>query len=234
MLAALAATTLPVVAQEGTPGEEALVAHHPAHLHQGTCGQMDQQPAYTLNELAMSLSSMEQAPAIPVMASVTTVEASLTDLLAHPYALDVHEAREIALADQGPLACGDLGGQVLGDTLAFGLREQQGSGLSGVAVVKAAGNQTMITLYLAHGLSGNDRQAAGHEGQAVVTFHVPTITCGGCALRVEASLAHVPGILDVQITGQEVTVTYDPGQISPDQIRAAIESGGDTAEPVAG
>jgi copper chaperone CopZ len=66
-----------------------------------------------------------------------------------------------------------------------------------------------------------------------VVFHVPTITCSACPLRVEASVRKAPGILDVTFSGQDVTVTYDPSVVTPDAIAAAIEAGGDSVEPVA-
>ncbi len=65
----------------------------------------------------------------------------------------------------------------------------------------------------------------------MVAFHVPTITCPACPARVEASLEKAPGILGVVIAGQDVTVSYDPSQVSPEEIAAAIEAGGDTVEP---
>ncbi len=67
---------------------------------------------------------------------------------------------------------------------------------------------------------------------ALVTFHVPTMTCSACPRRVEASVRKSPGIVAVAFAGQDVTVTYDPSQSSPARIRSAIETGGDTVEPV--
>ena len=55
--------------------------------------------------------------------------------------------------------------------------------------------------------------------------------CGG-EYRVDATICQAPGILDVAIAGQAVTVTYDPSAVSPEAIEAAIEAGGDTAEPL--
>ena len=46
-----------------------------------------------------------------------------------------------------------------------------------------------------------------------------------------ASLKKAPGVQNVAIDGQDVTVTYDPSQATPAQIQAAIEAGGDTVEP---
>lgn len=83
--------------------------------------------------------------------------------------------------------------------------------------------------------AADDQSAAPDSATASsVVFHVPTITCPVCPLRVEASIRKAPGILDVAFDGQDVTVTYDPSAVSPAAIETAIEAGGDTAEPVEG
>ena len=84
--------------------------------------------------------------------------------------------------------------------------------------------------------SAVDHQSVASDSATAssVVFHVPTITCPVCPLRVEASIRKAPGILGVAFDGQDVTVTYDPSAVSPAAIEAAIEAGGDTAEPVAG
>lgn len=74
---------------------------------------------------------------------------------------------------------------------------------------------------------------AASTTEGSVVFRVPTITCPSCPLRVEASIRKAPGILDVSFNGQDVTVTYDPSAVSPDAIEAAIEAGGDIADPLA-
>lgn len=66
---------------------------------------------------------------------------------------------------------------------------------------------------------------------AYVTFRIPTITCAEDPLRVEASARKAPGILRIVFDGQSTTVTYDPQQVSPPQIAAAIAAGGDTVQP---
>jgi copper chaperone CopZ len=217
------------LAQESTPsGGEGLVGHLPVHIHAGNCAQPDSTPSYTLTEIATDVGAVGQGPAIPVLMSATTVDATLTDLLAQPYAIDVHDLT-------GTVACGDLGGQPTGDTLAIGVKEVNDSGFSGIAVLQATGDQTAITLYMAHGLAGaRQGETTPEASTAQVSFHIPTVTCGGCQLRVEASLHKAPGILDVAFDGQDVTVTYDPRQITPEQIQAAIEAGGDTVEPLGG
>ncbi|HET7093732.1 MAG TPA: hypothetical protein VFI22_09650 [Thermomicrobiales bacterium] len=101
---------------------------------------------------------MGATTAIPVETSQTLVNASLQDLLSKPYAINVHESQ----ANIGQyIACGDLGGSMMtgsamaqGGVLAIGLGELNGSGESGIAVLRATGdNQTMVWIYLAKGLA---------------------------------------------------------------------------------
>ncbi len=228
-LASLATGAGHGLTQEGTPApSEQPLAHHPAHIHQGTCASPESSSAYAVTEIAMDMEAMGQGLAVPALTSISTLDVTLADLLASPHALDVHELRELAVEEQGPIACGDLGGQPTGDVLAIGVAEQDGSGLSGIAVLQAAGEQTVVTLYVAHGLAGDAQGEPGQEAtSATVAFYVPTITCPGCQARVEASIQQAPGILDIAFDGQTVTVTYDPSAVTPDEIKEAIEAGGD-------
>jgi hypothetical protein len=142
-------------AQDATPaGGDQMMAHHPAHIHQGSCAEPSPDPAYTLSEIGMNMEEHEAGPAIGVEISVTTVDATLADLLVRPSAIDVHEVKELGEAFAAPIACGDLGGQPTGDVLAVGIHEVDASGFSGIAVLQAAGDKTTVTLYMAHGLSG--------------------------------------------------------------------------------
>jgi plastocyanin len=66
---------------------------HPVHIHQGTCDDLDPNPAYPLENVDANGES------------TTTVDISLTDLLASPYAINVHKsADEIGIY----VACGEI------------------------------------------------------------------------------------------------------------------------------
>jgi copper chaperone CopZ len=73
-----------------------------------------------------------------------------------------------------------------------------------------------------------DRAAA----EAVVRFHIPTITCAEDPMRVEANVRQASGILNVAFDGRDAIITYDPAQVTPDQLAAAIEAGGDLVDLV--
>jgi hypothetical protein len=171
---------------QGTIAQDATESH-PAHIHNGSCAQLGD-VVYPLTNVSPSgmmagMQAMAATPgtgmpnamatpggltmspamgattAIPVETSQTLVNASLPDLLAKPYAINVHESQANI---QHYIACGDLGGSMMtgpamanGGTLAIGLQELNGSGESGIALLRSTGNnQTMVWIYLAKGLSG--------------------------------------------------------------------------------
>lgn len=68
--------------------------------------------------------------------------------------------------------------------------------------------------------------------QASASYAVPTITCPSCAARVEARASKDPGVLAVQVEGQDVTVAYKPEKTDPERIAEAIRKGGDTVQSV--
>jgi hypothetical protein len=93
-----------------------------------------------------------------VATSVTTVDASLDDILGAEHAINFHESEENI---QNYIACGEIGGTVAigagmdeGGTLVIGLRELNDSGYSGIAVLEGMGDQTEVSVYLAQNLSG--------------------------------------------------------------------------------
>jgi hypothetical protein len=165
---------------------------HPAHIHSGSCAQLGD-VVYPLTNVSASgmmagmqamaatpgtgmpsamatpggltmSPAMGAASAIAVETSQTLVNASLQDLLAKPYAINVHESQANI---QHYIACGDLGGSLMtgsamanGGTLAIGLKELNGSGESGIALLYDRGNnQTMVFIYLAKNLSGASAMA---------------------------------------------------------------------------
>jgi copper chaperone CopZ len=202
-----------------------------AAFYQGRCARLDPAPLYPLGEVALGSYEEDAATtAVSVGMATTTLDARLADLLAGEHAITVDRGTEDRPT---PISCGEVVGPAMPDGVAVGLREQDGSGYAGIAWLRADGERTAVTVFLAHGLTGtvggNVEPAA-----AAITFHVPTITCPACPLRVEASVRKAPGILAVAFDGQDVTVTYDPSRVSPETIRAAIEAGGDTIEPAEG
>ena len=142
-----------VVAQDDTADA---VITHPAHVHVGSCAELDPNPAYPLDNVGPRLTDDEELPASEdikgsltanaVEYSQTEIEVNLDDLLAEAHAINVHES------DQNVgnyIACGDIGGPVLDDKLYIGLMEQNDSGYVGIATLeKKDDDKTEVTVYL--------------------------------------------------------------------------------------
>jgi plastocyanin len=73
---------------------------------------------------------MGATDAIPVQTSTTVIQTTLDDLVGEAYALNVHESAENI---GNYIACGNIGGEVAGGSLAIGLAELNDSGYSGIA-----------------------------------------------------------------------------------------------------
>lgn len=224
------------LAQDGTPPTGgAADSTYPAAIYRGSCAEFDPTPRFPLTGLTLPAANEGgegSEAAVPAAMSVTTLEGQLDDLIAEPLALAVHEAT----ADFGvgtPVACGEIGGVVVDGNLVIGLPEQNGSGYAGIAALRVDGDRIQVTVFVAQGLAGAASGTGASEAtQATVAFYVETVTCPGCQRRVEGSIRKAPGILDVVWEGKTVTVTYDPGAVSPAEILAAIQAGGDSGYEV--
>jgi|SRR5579884_1269506 len=153
---AAAAQTKAATAAAATQG-------HPAHIHQGTCANLNPTPQYPFpNVLPVSSSGnatvvapAATATAAPVTAAIETtsakVKVKLDDLLKTPHAIEVHESQANL---QTAIDCGNIAGPIVNDQLVIGLHEQNNSGYSGIAILKRDGDNTDVTLYIAQGLAG--------------------------------------------------------------------------------
>jgi len=140
----------------------ASTAGHPAHIHMGTCANLNPTPEYPLpNVLPIEVSSKGTvaptagatlAPTTVTMESTSkTVNVTLDALLRSAHAINVHLS---STKIQVYIACGNIAGPVKNDTLVIGLQQQNNSGYSGVAILKRDGSKTDVTVYVAPGLSG--------------------------------------------------------------------------------
>jgi plastocyanin len=142
---------------------------HPAHIHSGTCGDGLGDVVYPLSNVSESVlvngtpiagATGGATDAIPVAVSGTTVPSSLADLLASPYAINIHESAENI---GNYIACGNIGGTMIGASdLAIGLAELNSSGYSGVATLHDNGDgTTAVSVYLTEEYS--EDSAAGED-----------------------------------------------------------------------
>ncbi len=79
--------------------------------------------------------------------------------------------------------------------------------------------------------------AAGDESASVTSvFNVEGMTCGGCEAGVEYKVGKLDGVERVEASYKDsrAEVTYDPEKVTPDEIVAAIEELGYTAELLEG
>lgn len=68
---------------------------------------------------------------------------------------------------------------------------------------------------------------------ATTTISVPDIHCDNCKASIEGAVGQLAGVEEAQVSvpDREVSVEYDEGTVSLDQIKAAIvEQGYDLAE----
>jgi hypothetical protein len=130
---------------------------HPAAIHEGSCEQLGRL-AYRLNGVGGSV-GVDNAPiatpaainpdnAYQVVVSETTIGARLADLLAGGHAVMVYESDE----EMTGVACGNVGGPMLGDTLTTGLAEQGVPGHTGFAIFTPDGDKTNVEVIIGHGL----------------------------------------------------------------------------------
>lgn len=61
-----------------------------------------------------------------------------------------------------------------------------------------------------------------------VTIKVQGMTCGGCVRSVTGVLKGLPGVEDAQVSleAAEARVRFDPGKVTVDSMRAAVEGAG--------
>jgi hypothetical protein len=153
--------TTPVVPETGVGGLIQPGAPLPARIYAGRCGALGAEPAFQLIDVG-SVEGIEEGEtpqgaltAIPAEFSTTVVNATLSDLLASEFAIDVR------VDDADPatsIACGDIGGPVEagaeGEELAVGLQERGESAYSGIGWLQGQDDRTVVRVFLARGLEG--------------------------------------------------------------------------------
>jgi hypothetical protein len=141
---------------------------HPAHIHDGSCENLGD-IAVPLNDVAYggmaggmamggtpaAAASMStpmamgetvgSSSAVPLKTSVTLVDLPLAQIADGQHAINIHESAE---AIDVYIACGDVGGQMLGDMLVIGLQELNDSEQVGVAVLEEIGDRTQVAIFL--------------------------------------------------------------------------------------
>src|SRR3989304_4141724 len=66
------------------------------------------------------------------------------------------------------------------------------------------------------------------EGKTKIVVNIENIHCGDCALNIERSVEHVPGVLSAEVSYvlSTATIYYDPHRVEEDRIKMAITKPG--------
>jgi plastocyanin len=184
-------------------------AAHPAHIHAGTCATLGD-VVFPLNNVGgdmtdaagTPIASKEVGPtsAIPIDVSITTVAADLNTIISGGQAINIHESAENI---GNYIACGDIGGTVMGSDLSIGLGELNDSGYSGTAWLHDNGDgSTTVAVFLTEyehaGVANEDGDATPVSGDAAA---------GAVAVDIK-DFAFNPAELDISV-GTTVTWTND-------------------------
>ena len=213
--------------------------NYPGHIHAGSCqdlgevvfplanasvgGMMAGMTGTPVAEMEMG-TEMGSAGRVPVATSFTVVDASLEDILAEEHAINFHESEENI---QNYVACGDVGGAVMGDPgdggrLVVGLRSLNASGISGVATLTGMGDETEVAVFLAEDLTGVDA-ADGADATPIAGSPV-----AGDEVAVDiVDYAYDPDPITIPVGGT-VTWTNQDGvpHTATGRDREALQSGG--------
>ncbi|MGC4105433.1 MAG: hypothetical protein QM753_03635 [Thermomicrobiales bacterium] len=126
---------------------------HLAHIHKGTCANLDPAPQQNLNNVEPRKDDDDDKTPEPqgiltapqVLYSATEVDMKLDDMLSEAHAINVHLSAE---HPEVYIACGDIGGTVIDDDLYIGLAPQNDSGYYGVAKLHKDGDKTHVEIFL--------------------------------------------------------------------------------------
>ncbi|HEV2109152.1 MAG TPA: cupredoxin domain-containing protein [Thermomicrobiales bacterium] len=166
---------------------------HAAAIHAGSCDRLDDQAELPLSDV---VASSPDTPAIPfIKESRTTLDIELSQLLTRLRAIAIHSERDDAL-----IACGDISGNMASGRLTIGLREEAGSGYAGIAELTSDGDQTGVTVYLAHGLMAPPR---GVQPEAATGPRVEIRMAGSTFSPSKAEIS--PGTTVIWINDDAVT-----------------------------
>ena len=179
-------------ARAAHPIADELGGVHPAGIHAGTCDGPDDGADFALADVRLGPTGADAVArtvgaetGLPVETSVSTIDVTIDELVGGEHAINV-------LSDgnaKDAIACGDIGGVMIGDDLAVGLRQRNDSGYTGVALLRAKGDQTEVTLYLARDPAGIGPQpptAATGDNASAPTISIADYAFSPARLEVAA------------------------------------------------
>jgi len=154
--------------------DDAPVAGHPAHIHSGSCADLDPNPLVPLNDVTLPLvgDDEDQEPTsedikgaidqpLVQVSENDDIDSDVTfdELFETSHAINVHESAENI---DVYIACGDIGGVVADDEVYIPLYTQNDSGYFGIAKISKDGDGFDVEITLAQPQS----ESAAPEGEA--------------------------------------------------------------------
>ncbi len=135
--------------------QDPAIPSHPAHIHEGTCADLNPAPLQPLSNVSVLLNDSDEEGANTaegvltasrvLLSSTEGVELSMEDILAGAHSINIH------LSDpeiDTYIACGEIGGVTVEGDLYVGLRDVNGSGYSGVAKLTEDDDKTNVDIFL--------------------------------------------------------------------------------------
>jgi hypothetical protein len=156
-----------VLAQDEEP-----VVGHPAHVHAGTCAELDPNPLVPLNDVTVPMvgDDDDQAPTsedikgaidqpLVLVSENDDLDTDVTfdQLFETSHAINVHESAENI---DNYIACGDIGGVVADDEVYVPLYTQNDSGFFGIAKISKDGDGFDVEITLAQPRDGGPEAEA--------------------------------------------------------------------------
>jgi plastocyanin len=213
ILVAPVAVLMVVISMAALPAQgQGADAPHPAHIHSGTCDNLGDivAPLGDVTEQTAGESFGAQT-AILVKESETDVPLPLGDILAAPHAINVHESAE---AIQNYIACGDIGGRVIDGDLTIGLRELNGSGHHGVAILAGADDATGVKVYLAEEGTDTETEQDAATDAAPAATDAPATAAPAETPADAAQGAEAPAAAEVPVDIRDFAYSPNPIEIA--------------------
>jgi hypothetical protein len=171
------------LAQDETPA----AVGHPAHIHSGTCAELDPNPLVPLKDVTLPLvgDDEDQAPTsedikgaidqpLVQVSENDDIDSDVTfdELFETSHAINVHESAENI---DVYIACGDIGGVVADDEVFIPLYTQNDSGYFGIAKISKDDDSFDVQITLAQPQSESAALEARFDKTLLTTKRLPNL-----------------------------------------------------------
>ena len=153
----------PIDPSDAVTVDVTVTASQTAGIYPGLCGAIGADAAYDLNDVAFGIGGLEPGQVYPDSVAIqtrsagvpftvvgaisdTTLDVSLSDLLAEAQVISLAGTGIAGLDDGESAACGEVGGVVASGILNIGLRQQPNSPLFGIASLIDLGDTTRVVI----------------------------------------------------------------------------------------